>query len=353
MSQPLNPRLYQALKDRFGKVKISNQGQQAVVQISVDPYTKKPRNTTLLSGEQYQICCPFCQTGDNRFRLYISYRWRVVEQGRVTGQGLTWCFNESRNESRKLEDALRFYAHSKTALPPRIVFQEPEVKSVQLPGVCVPLTQLPANHPAILYLMNGRKNPLGQSVAWYPGELYEEWGIRYCISAMSGGGYAPELVQNRLILPIFWEQQLVGWQARAIDNSLPKYYTMPGLNKGRLLFNGDRAREQSGLVIVVEGIFDAMAVGPEHGVAVLGSSVNHFQRTWLARNFGTGTLVLLFDSDRAGANCTKVNMALMQGAFSKGCFAVSLPQGWDAGSMSRENLWQVIRSEGRRFGVEV
>lgn len=69
----LNPVLYQRLVELFGSVKVANAGQSA---------------TPFSGGEQYRVCCPYCN--DKRHRLYISHLYATSEH-----RGLAYCHNET------------------------------------------------------------------------------------------------------------------------------------------------------------------------------------------------------------------------------------------------------------------
>jgi hypothetical protein len=105
-------------------------------------------------------------------------------------------------------------------------------------------------------------------------------------------------LNRKLIIPAYHDNHLVGWTARCIDNGKPKYYSsMPK----HFLFNSKALSHPCRkYVLVVEGIFDALAVD---GVAVMGSDLNEQQIRWL-KQCGK-TVVVIPDRDHAGQNLTK------------------------------------------------
>jgi hypothetical protein len=344
----LNPSLYNALVARYGEVKISNQGQPYLVKQERNPL--KPSgyvNTCVDPGEYYVICCPQC--GDTRFRLYVNHRYCTTEGPRLFGRHLIHCFNEGcdlTNFSKLIFQAHRYPASSAVLAPSTAT----EFKKSELPGRCVSLEALPQSHPAIQYLVADRKNPAGFPAPFNPVELSRNWGVCYCEDADRGRGYAPEFVKGRLIIPIWWDGQMIGWQARAITRGAdPKYYTMPGLPKQKILYNGDRAR-QFPFAVIVEGVFDAFAVG-NCAVATLGHKLSWSQRELLSKWFGNGSVCLLYDPD--AVKDIELNLHLMRGMFKGGIFSVSLAPKWDAGCMPTEFLWQLIRNAGLKAGVKV
>lgn len=79
-------------------------------------------------------------------------------------------------------------------------------------------------------------------------------------------------LHRRVIIPFYWQQELIGYTARAIkDDIRPKYHSS---YEPDYVFNLDQQSANRKFVIVAEGPFDAMAVD---GVAVLGSEISEQQ----------------------------------------------------------------------------
>ncbi len=79
-------------------------------------------------------------------------------------------------------------------------------------------------------------------------------------------------LHRRLIIPFYWQQQIVGYTARAVkDDIKPRYHSN---HPADYVFNINMQTADRQFVIVVEGPFDAMAVD---GVAVLSSEVSEQQ----------------------------------------------------------------------------
>ena len=79
-------------------------------------------------------------------------------------------------------------------------------------------------------------------------------------------------LSHRVIIPFYWEDKLIGWTARAIDNAIkPKYYTQ---HEPNFVFNINNQKPNWRFVIVCEGVFDAMSID---GVAVLGNECSEQQ----------------------------------------------------------------------------
>lgn len=342
MENVLNPALFHSLKRRFGHVRIANQGvhYQAIDDKNANG---KPYSRVLEPGEQYRVNCPFC--GDKRQRLYIGYMWNTFDKtlNRRTCRFLAHCFNEECS-MRNLETELTPYVMYNAVIPPTNIITMPVKEmfpEVKLPGRCVDLSKLPDQHPALAYI---------RSRQFEPKELAQEWGVVYCEGAdRDSEGFIPgtrayaNLVENRIVIPLMWQSRLVGWQARSLspDTKTIKYYTMPGLQKNYMLFNGDRARLHR-FGVVVEGVFDAFRVGTR-AVALLGSSMSAHQRALISAFWSTGAMCLLLDPD-AIEDMERMSQMFAQGTFRWGSFSVTLPDNNDPAEMDRERLWATIAS---------
>ncbi len=132
-------------------------------------------------------------------------------------------------------------------------------------------------------------------------------------TAREGGGGHYDRFRNRVMLPISDAKgRVVGFGARALDDSLPKYLNSPQtplFDKGGSLYAIDKAipgiRER-GFAVIVEGYFDAVFLhqyGINNIVASLGTALTERQVSLLKRH--TKKLVLALDADAAGAEATR------------------------------------------------
>ena len=137
-----------------------------------------------------------------------------------------------------------------------------------------------------------------------PLKLIESAGL--IIKKEKGGYY--DRFRNRLIIPIFdIKDRPIGFGARVLDNSLPKYINSPETpiyTKGEHLYglplakNAIRTKDQ---VVIVEGYMDFLACftsGFENIVASLGTALTENQIRLLKRF--TNNVVMIFDPDSAG-----------------------------------------------------
>lgn len=130
-------------------------------------------------------------------------------------------------------------------------------------------------------------------------------GIAVATAGTFGCGFfaGPGALAGRIVFPVHdFDGRLVGHIGRAVaDDGAPRYLASKGLAKGRLFFNEHRAKaENSQTVIVVEGLFDVLAVhqaGAPNVVALMGCRASGHQLERLAR---FRHVVVLFDDDDSG-----------------------------------------------------
>ena len=131
-------------------------------------------------------------------------------------------------------------------------------------------------------------------------------------SPRESGGYYDRF-RHRLMFPISDPKgRVVGFGARALDDSPPKYLNSPQtplFDKGSSLFGLDKAAQgirESGCAVVVEGYFDVLFLhqcGINNVVASLGTALTERQVSLLKRL--TKRLLLALDSDAAGEEATR------------------------------------------------
>jgi hypothetical protein len=192
-------------------------------------------------------------------------------------------------------------------------------------GRLVNVAELPADHPAALYLERRGvdRQELGRTCGWL-----------YC--ADSPDSY----VSRRLLIPLRHEEYerllLVGYQTRAIDGhslrETPKYWTAPGTPKSRMVYNLHNARHYS-FIVVTEGVFDAARIGLD-AVSLLGRTMSATQLA-LIRGRGRGaTVAIMLDADAYDVARQQAEVLRASGVRA---FAVQLESG-DPGDLPRETL---------------
>lgn len=300
------------------------------------------------NGLEYKICCPFCLRNvgkeDRKYKLYLNPDidrancFRCGHKGRVSD-----LFKDL-----KLAEAQPFIR-----LPPA-----PLPADVPAPGELHALSELPNDHPCLNYL-RGR--------GLRPAVLEQYYGVRYCSAGRNFAGVFD--TSNTVVFPIWMDGRLVGWQSRLLytpdkltedecealgfrldgDGTHvrpPKYFTAPGMDKGRVMFNYDLAR-QSDVVVICEGPTDAIATGP-CAVATLGKGVSEHQAR-LVKSYWKLAVTLLDpgDADR--------EMQALYGALytTMPVVKVSLQGYKDAGEATTEEVWRQIYDTAARSGIDL
>lgn len=287
----LNSRLYERMTRGLAKpLKVVREGEELtgyyVAELVVDKETRAQKKVHRLVvtqwGEMYTCDCPYC--GDTRGRMAVSYRYGQYDattEGRLFG--LWKCFNEDCQEDpaywRSLMltlsvDRIRSLSEDRTVYCDDRLKNVKEVKQgtvepVELPGVTVPLTELPADHPAITYLLGRQPEP------FLPAELVRTWNVGYCIHVplRQRASYC----QYRIIVPVYLKGILGVVQGRYVgeaDWKLEKKYLNYG-PKTQVLYGFDQVGDAP-LVAVVEGVTDVWRYGPG-AVASLGKGCSATQ----------------------------------------------------------------------------
>jgi len=116
-------------------------------------------------------------------------------------------------------------------------------------------------------------------------------------------------VRPFVLVPFTYNNKVVGWTARFLDNKIPKYinHTQPGY-----VFGTDLQESEWEHVLVMEGIFDALSIG---GLAVMHNTISDSQAR-LIRSLGK-EITVVPDQDKAG-------LELIDRAIELG-WAVSIP----------------------------
>jgi DNA primase len=139
------------------------------------------------------------------------------------------------------------------------------------------------------------------------------------------GGKVYDVFRNRLMFPIRNEWgRVIGFGARALDDSLPKYLNSPQtamFDKSGALYGIDLAKEAiraQGQAIIVEGYMDAIIAhqyGIANVIASMGTSIT-LKQMELIKGF-TRNLALALDADAAGDAATLRGLETARQAFSE------------------------------------
>lgn len=332
----LCPDLYHRLKEVFGEVVIANPGEAMTARV-----TQQGGRRWLdvaHAGEYYRVNCFVCR--DTRKRLWINHMYGQPYTDNRRLWFLAVCYNEdclSQWENRRaLEEMLFGFQNASVrrrvfqVLPGEVVAADPLTPQTW-PGECLPAAELPRTHPMVAYFAQRD----------VPQETLVEYDVRYCARPPEDSRL--QLVYGRAVIPVVMGGQMVGWQARVLQDGPqkypPKYFTSPGMPKSRILYNLDRARQYP-FVILVEGPTDVWRVGPP-AVALFGKTLSTGQRQLLRETWSTGPIVVLLDGDAQEAASNLVEE--LRSLCPRNPVALApLPAGYDPADMDREAVWGII-----------
>ena len=150
----------------------------------------------------------------------------------------------------------------------------------------------------------------------------KEWGVNIQVLEKAGlvitkqDKACYDRFRNRLMFPIFDSQNRpVGFGARALDNSLPKYLNSPEtpvFNKSKTLYGINLAKEsmiRNRKVLLMEGYTDVIMAhqyGIDWSIAVLGTALTREHVRLLKRYCDKA--ILVFDADTAGQKSSERNL---------------------------------------------
>jgi DNA primase len=145
--------------------------------------------------------------------------------------------------------------------------------------------------------------------------FFEERAISMETILIFGLGYCTKgMMKGRIVIPIHNELgDLVAYCGRAVSEDQAeeegKYKLPPKFTKKAVVYNLHRAKKDQGPVVVVESflsVFRLFQAGYLNVVALMGSSMSQEQEDLLVRHTGQKSqLILLFDNDESGQNCTE------------------------------------------------
>lgn len=170
-------------------------------------------------------------------------------------------------------------------------------------------------------------------------EILKEFQVGYC--DRPGARF-----YRYAIIPIFNENNiLVGFTGRATFDykaeKLPKWNHTEHFPASEVLFNLNRAKEhirKLQTAIIVEGPIDVMKLemaGIKNAVAIFGTSFSTRHRSLLLEH-ECYDLILAFDNDPAGINCT--NDVIKDNASYFAMSKYQIPEGKDIGDLSVEEI---------------
>jgi len=293
MAAPLNSALYSLLEHKFGSVRIANEGAPAHIQRFPDPFNPGKFVTRAQSwGEYYCVCCPFCNDADHK--LWINHRYGAEydeEKGRRADTYLACCYkNDCVKENGRSVQLEQLIFGPGRPIVKKAVIRTAEINLADLelkaPGLIRPLSELPADHDARVYLANRGFDPDYLAAVFDLG-LCEAPTARY------------EIMRDRVYIPAYFNRKLVAWQGRLARDAKSKkeikYYTQG--KKSQALYNYDNACDQD-CVVVVEGAPSAWRLG-SIGVSLFGKTLSYWQENTIATTWSGKPVFVLLDDDAA------------------------------------------------------
>lgn len=170
-------------------------------------------------------------------------------------------------------------------------------------------------------------------------DVLEKAGL--AVSNDKGGHY--DRFRNRVIFPIFdMRERVIGFGARVLDSSLPKYLNSPetlvyskGKNLYGLNFSKDAIKKE-GYALVVEGYLDFIIpyqTGVKNIIATLGTALTTDQIKLLKRF--AQTVIMVYDPDEAGEAASLRNLDLFISE-DVNVYIAELPDGFDPDSFIKK-----------------
>ncbi|MFH1458511.1 MAG: DNA primase [Candidatus Omnitrophota bacterium] len=182
----------------------------------------------------------------------------------------------------------------------------------------------------------------------YSLSLLEKAGL---ILSKEGGGFYDRF-RNRIIFPICdIKSRVVGFGARVLDETLPKYINSPETPiyvKGRNLYGFHLAKDSirdRDFVVIVEGYFDFIIpyqAGLKNIVASLGTALTSEQARLIKRY--THNVVMVYDADAAGELATLRSLDIFIEE-EMNVRIVSLPKGFDPDTYVRKHGIQSLEEK--------
>lgn len=170
--------------------------------------------------------------------------------------------------------------------------------------------------------------------------LAEKAGL--AVSNEKGGHY--DRFRNRITFPIMdLKDRTLGFGARIMDSSLPKYINSPETpiySKGRNLYGLNSSRDaikKKGHALIVEGYLDYLVpyqAGIQNIIATLGTALTVDQAK-LIKRFAK-TVVLVYDPDEAGESASMRGLDIFVSE-DMNVYIAELPKGLDPDNYIRKN----------------
>lgn len=345
---PLNPLLYDYLDQFPGGVKrVENAGQR--MEYTIVPNGKWRSIRPDFSGEEYVINCPIC--GDKRGRCYVNHTVGTKIEG-ITVYHLIHCFNEGCDSeiSKLMREEMKnggwgssvvSLAGRKSPALTRTGNSKGVIASPEMTIPTHPLSEVGCLHPAVVYVTER-------------GFDAKFLGNYFGVGLFKGNPHVYPTAIKRLIVPVVFNNSMVGWTARSVPGYTakkwedPKYLHSKGFAKSKFLYNYDSAKD-SPVIAVVEGVTDVWKIGT-WGMALFGKDMSDAQCQLLCRaaeDKGT-SIVLLADAADGNRSVTEdweKNYHKLRSAYRypDRIFLHHMEQG-DPGDCSSQELYDLVNN---------
>jgi hypothetical protein len=346
----LNPTLYALLLQEFGQVGVAHGGYKMTKNYEYD-YSVHPPRLRLRPpngeyGEYYKVSCPYCN--DTKERLWLNHWWGVWDP--IVQSYNLWlavCYNEQCTSDYEVRKELYntvygFKNIDQRTNPIEILSgnEAEELRPVEYPGDWAYLTDVPSDWAAPTYLRER-----GFALA----ELVDKYKVAVCVNPL------PEYrsTEGRIIIPIFMDDMLVGWQCRHPfdmdwkNTAIPKYYNLPGMRRRQILYNYDRAGKCP-YPVLVEGVTGVWRLGGP-AIASLGKTLARPQIERIIKTWQH--VVVMMDGDEPGQEAAEEICDTLGRYISY--TRVTLPPGYDPGCVDAGWAWELIRQTALRDGVDL
>lgn len=282
----LNPVLYDALTANLGRVRVSDEN--TPLSWLWDTSSQPPRPRVDSAGEQYYCCCPIC--GDKKYRLAIGHRF-LTPLDKVLAPGVMdhnfRCYNEGCDiREHPSYRRIQAYVQANKGLVGIAVARSAastapagaqSMKSHRLPNGFVRLGDLDSHHPAWVFIR--------EKYGFDPLYLSRAYSVGFCTQ------YDPDYPDalHRIVFPLWFDNQLVGWQARSLNPADTRRWVFPGGSR-KILYNWDSLPLGRGdVVVITEGIPAAIAAGPT-ATAIFGKELDSQRINRIVQNFRTAVI---------------------------------------------------------------
>lgn len=322
----LNQWLYERLREIFGDVRVINEGLPLEYHFMYTIEGKRQRRI-LQRGECYAVNCPYCALTcgrpDTRKRLYINHKWGTSDSNLGSTLDLIHCYNENCFSNPETRKTFFNFIYQNVGELPIVVFTTPAMNINPSLPTGFSLSELPENHPARRFLLTRR---------------FDVTYIEKTFFAYYGYDKNNPNATHRLIIPIYQNGEIRGWQGRALDDRQPKYYTAPRTSLGGCLYGYDQYKcyknTLKGRAVLVEGPFDVWRIGPG-ALGLFGKTIN-MQRKHLLLSLGIREIVLCLDGDVGYDELLSKKLSLEESGFH--VTVMKLPDAFDPADLSLEEV---------------